>query len=101
MKIFTLLKVSLNQAVNLDQRYTQLDDLHCVHTLTWFGAFSHGAVINLVLKLGPVVVHVDHVDVQIYRVLHLVPIHVHCMSPELETHRHQKSFAFGAESELL
>lgn len=47
--------------------------------LTWFGPFSHRAVVQLILKLGPVVVHVDHIYVQIDRILHLVAIHVYCM----------------------
>lgn len=46
-------------------------------SLTWFGAFVHGAVVNLVFKLRPVVVHVDDEDVEIDGVFHLVPVHVH------------------------
>ena len=52
-------------------------------TLTWFGPFSHRAVVHLVLKLGPVVVHVDHVDVQIDGVLHLVTVHVYRVGSQL------------------
>lgn len=50
---------------------------------TWFGSFCHRAVIHLVLKLGSVVIHVDHIDVQVDRILHLVPVHVHCMCTQL------------------
>lgn len=48
-----------------------------VWILTWFGTFVHGAVVNLVFKLGSVVVHVDDEDVEIDGVFHLVPVHVH------------------------
>ena len=54
-------------------------------TLTWFGAFSHRAIVHLVMKLRPVVVHVDHVDVQIDWILHLVTVHVHCVRSQLGT----------------
>ena len=59
-------------------------------TLTWFGAFSHRAVVHLVLKLGPVVVHVDDIDVQIDWILHLVAIHVYCMSSQLHRERERE-----------
>lgn len=52
--------------------------------LTWLGALVHGAVVQLVEELGPVVVHVDDVDVQVDGVLHLVAVHVHRVRPELE-----------------
>lgn len=50
---------------------------------TWFGAFSHGAVVHLILELGPIVVHVDHIDVQVDGILHLVSVHVHGVSSQL------------------
>lgn len=52
-------------------------------TLTWLGAFGHRAVVHLILKLRPVVVHVDHIDVQVDWILHLVAIHVHCVGSQL------------------
>ena len=52
--------------------------------LTWLGALVHGAVVDLVEELGPVVVHVDDVDVQVDGVLHLVAVHVHRVGPELQ-----------------
>lgn len=52
--------------------------------LTWLGALVHGAVVQLVEELRPVVVHVDDVDVQVDGVLHLVAVHVHRVRPELE-----------------
>lgn len=55
--------------------------------LTGLGALVHGAVVDLLDELGPVVVHVDDVDVQVDGVLHLVPIHVHGVSAELEGKR--------------
>lgn len=50
---------------------------------TWFRAFINRSIIDLVDELGPVVVHINHIDVKVNRILHLVSIHIHCMSPEL------------------
>lgn len=52
-------------------------------TLTWFGAFGHRAVVHLILKLRSVVVHVDHIDVQVDWILNLVAVHVHCVGSQL------------------
>lgn len=57
----------------------------CIHPcfLTWFGAFIHRAIVDLVFKLWSVVVHVDDEDVQIDGVFNLVAVHVHGMGPQL------------------
>lgn len=52
--------------------------------ITWLGTFRNGAVPDLVRELGPVVVHVDHVDHNVDGVFHLVPIQVHRMSSQLK-----------------
>ena len=56
-----------------------------VWDLTGLGPLGYGAVPQLVLKLGPVVVHVDDVDDDVDGVLHLVPVQVHRMGPQLNT----------------
>lgn len=61
-----------------------INNLHTLtKTPTWFGSFRHGAVVHLVLKLWPVVIHVDHINVQIDWILYLVTIHIHCMGTKL------------------
>lgn len=60
-------------------------------SVTWFGAFCHGAVVHLVLELGPVVVHVDHIYVQFDGILHLVSVHVDGMSSQLWMQTNQRS----------
>lgn len=69
--------------------------------LTWFGAFVHGAVVNLVFELGSVVVHVDDEDVQVDGVFHLVPVHVHGVGAELRHERRRRTFleTLGRRSE--
>lgn len=59
--------------------------------VTWFGAFCHRAVVHLVLELGPVVVHVDHIYVEVDGILHLVSVHVDGMSSQLWTQTTQGS----------
>lgn len=59
--------------------------------LTWFGAFGHGAVVHLILELGPIVVHVDHINVQVDGILHLVSVHVHGVSSQLWVRKTQGS----------
>lgn len=54
-----------------------------MHFFTWFGAFVHGAVVDLVFELWSVVVHVDDEDVKVDGVLNLVSIHVHSMGSQL------------------
>lgn len=58
---------------------------------TWFGAFRNRSIVDLVLKLGPVVVHVNNIDVQINGRLHLISIDVHCVSPQLWKEKQTKA----------
>ena len=51
--------------------------------ITWFRAFIHRPIVDLVFELGSVVIHVDDEDVQINGVLNLVPIHVNSMGSQL------------------
>lgn len=56
-------------------------------SLTWLGALIHRAIVDLVDELGTVVIHVDDIDVQVDRILHLVAVHVHRMGSELQSNR--------------
>lgn len=58
--------------------------------LTWFGSLRHRSVVHLVVKLRPVVVHVDDVDVEVDGVLHLVAIHVHSVGAQLQAKQSRK-----------
>lgn len=60
-------------------------------SLTWLGALIHRAVVDLVDEVGAVVVHVDDIDIQIDRILHLVAVHVHRMGSELRSNRHVRA----------
>lgn len=60
-----------------------LETLRLFSDCTWFRAFINRSIIDLVDELWPVVIHINHVDVKVNGILHLVSIHVHCMSPEL------------------
>lgn len=62
---------------------------------TWFGAFGHGAVVHLILELGPIVVHVDHIYVEVDGILHLVSVHVHGVSSQLWVQKTQGSQGSG------
>lgn len=62
-------------------------------SLTWLGALIHRAIVDLVDELGTVVIHVDDVDIQINRILHLVAVHIHCMGSELQSNRHTSELA--------
>lgn len=50
---------------------------------TWFGSLHHRPVVDLVLKLGSVVIHVDDEDVEVHGLLHLIPVHIDRMSAKL------------------
>jgi len=52
--------------------------------LTWLGTLGNSAIPDLMAEFRSVVVHVDHVDHNINRVLNLVPVQVHCVSSQLE-----------------
>lgn len=52
--------------------------------ITWLGTLWNGAVPDLMSELGPVVVHVDHIDHNVNRVFYLVAVQVHCVSSQLE-----------------
>lgn len=71
--------------------------------VTWFGAFCHRAVVHLVLELGPVVVHVDHIYVQVDGILHLVSVHVDGMSSQLwmQTTQGSPGSALNRDSDRL
>lgn len=56
--------------------------------LTWLGALIHRAIVDLVDEVRTVVVHVDDIDIQINRILHLVAVHVHRVGSELRSNRH-------------
>lgn len=60
-------------------------------SLTWLGALIHRAVVDLVDEVGAVVVHVNDIDIQIDRILHLVAVHVHRMGSELRSNRHVRA----------
>ena len=65
------------------------------HVTTWLGAFVHRSVVDLVLELGSVVVHVNDIDVEVYGVLHLVPVHVHSMGSKLDIYAHKEGQWFA------
>ena len=52
--------------------------------ITWFGTLWNTAVPDLMSELGPVVVHVDHIDHDVNGVFYLVAVQVHCVSSQLE-----------------
>lgn len=58
--------------------------------ITWPRTFVHRAVVHLVFKLRSVVVHVNDEDVEIDGILHLVPVHIYCMSSQLK-HRNKEN----------
>lgn len=60
-------------------------------SLTWLGALIHRAIVDLVDEVGAVVVHVDDIDIQIDRILHLVAVHVHRMGSELRSNRYVRA----------
>lgn len=52
--------------------------------ITWLGTFWNSAVPDLMSELGPVVVHVNHIDHNVNGVFYLVTVQVHCMGSQLE-----------------
>ena len=73
------------------ERYRLLLVTGLVWDLTGLGPLGNGAVPHLVLKLGPVVVHVDDVNDDVDGVLHLVPVQVHSVGPQLNTSKRTQS----------
>lgn len=57
--------------------------------ITWFGALWNSAIPDLMSELRSVVVHIDHIDHNVYRVFYLVAIKVHCMSSQLEKNKNK------------
>lgn len=59
------------------------DNLMSSFYCTWFRSFINGSIVDLVDELGPIVIHVDDIDVEVNWILHFVSIHIYCMGSKL------------------